>query len=252
MCGIENARGELLGFIDSDDYCDKDYYSSLMNAQRQENADIVFGGYSVEGADNNRISHIASSVFEAGVYEGERLEYIKENIFKVQGSLYWARWLRIVKRNLLVQNLHLFDRRVRVGDDIGMALATLFDSSKIVLTNTIGYHYVQNASSIMHSISLNEIDNFDLLCANIEKICTEKARLNFINREFTSQMMVVIKKILNSDLPRKSKKQLLKKLRASSYIAEIYKNKDYGKRSFPVKVCISLFKYKFFGLMSFF
>ena len=43
--GIDNAQGEYIGFIDSDDYPDIDFYEKLYNAAIQENADVAKGTY---------------------------------------------------------------------------------------------------------------------------------------------------------------------------------------------------------------
>lgn len=51
--GIENAIGEFIGFIDSDDYIDEDFYEKLYNKAIETNADSVKGNiYNVE---NNKI-----------------------------------------------------------------------------------------------------------------------------------------------------------------------------------------------------
>ncbi len=41
--GIENATGEYIGFVDSDDWIDSDYYEKLYNTAKKYNSDIAAG-----------------------------------------------------------------------------------------------------------------------------------------------------------------------------------------------------------------
>lgn len=39
--GIKEAKGEYIGFIDSDDYISEDYYENLYNTAKKYNSDVV-------------------------------------------------------------------------------------------------------------------------------------------------------------------------------------------------------------------
>ena len=45
---IEQAKGEYIGFVDSDDYVDLDFYEKLYNAAKSENAELVVGKTQME------------------------------------------------------------------------------------------------------------------------------------------------------------------------------------------------------------
>ena len=42
--GIELARGYYIGFVDSDDWIEPDYFATLLDAARQQDADVAFAG----------------------------------------------------------------------------------------------------------------------------------------------------------------------------------------------------------------
>ena len=43
--GISEAQGEYIGFVDADDWVDKDFFEKLYNATQKYNADIATAGY---------------------------------------------------------------------------------------------------------------------------------------------------------------------------------------------------------------
>lgn len=55
--GIDNAKGEYIGFVDSDDWTEKKYIQKLYEVLIQENADIALCGYNrVTGANIEKIN----------------------------------------------------------------------------------------------------------------------------------------------------------------------------------------------------
>ena len=47
--GISEAQGEYIGFVDADDWVDKDFFEKLYNAAQKYNADIATAGYYTRG-----------------------------------------------------------------------------------------------------------------------------------------------------------------------------------------------------------
>lgn len=248
--GIKQAKGTFVGFVDSDDFCDPDYFGSLMKAIEAENVDIAIGGYSRDFSDKTILFPIGSSVLTEGIYEGEELERVKEELFRKNGTVYWARWLRVMKKELVLRNLHFFDPRIRVGEDIAIAIATLLDSTRIALVKTCSYHYVQRGSSIMHACTVNEIENLEWLCENIKKISTQKGYGAYIEREYVSQLLMLIKKISCSDMPLKQRTELLRALRKKKIVNEIYEKRHYGERSFSGRICLQLFRRRYYKIVA--
>ena len=248
-CGVENSVGDIIGFTDPDDYCDSDYYEILLNSMTQNNADIAVSGYKIE-FDNKKIVQVnASAYLKQGIYDGEALKKIKENYFSKSTTLYWSKWLRIIKRELVFANLKYVDEKIVVGDDIGISLATLFDSERIVIVDSYGYHYVQRGNSIMHSVSFKDISNYDRLCRNIQPICSQKGYTENIEREYATQLATVVSKITLAQGKRKDKINGLKELRASEYAKIALKKSNYGNLSKNRRLLLKLFKFKMYGTM---
>ncbi len=248
--GIEHAAGEYIGFVDADDYCEHDYFASLMKPIISENVDIAIGGYTRDYPNKAIFFPIGSSVLAEGIYLEESLEQVKEELFKTNAVVFWARWLRVMKRELILSNLHYCDSRIRVGDDMGIAIATLFDSTKIALVKTCGYHYIQRESSIMHTCTVNEIENLELLCENIRAISVQKGYGAHIQREYVSQLLMLIKRISCSNMPLKERAELLSTLREKKIVNEIYEHRDYGERSLFGRICLQLFRKRHYKMVA--
>ena len=59
--GLEVATGDYIGFCDSDDWVDTDYFEKLYNAAAQNNANIAFTEYLLEYPDKQKKSeHITN------------------------------------------------------------------------------------------------------------------------------------------------------------------------------------------------
>ena len=60
--GIDEANGEYIGFVDSDDFVDIDFYEKLYNAAIEENSDIAKGSYLY--SKNNFVSDTINNMIE--------------------------------------------------------------------------------------------------------------------------------------------------------------------------------------------
>lgn len=175
--GLEIASGEYVGFCDSDDFVDADYYEKLYLKAKETNSDIVYTCYKEEnGAYDKNVFHRVSAPL------------ITDEVQKIRALLNGAIWDKIFKRELICDNfIHfpLFNHSYSL-DNAFLLLAVLF-SKQIALLNTPYYHYVQHQESVMHK----EISIFE----RAEKV---KQLIGFI-----------LSKIHNKDLSYQTKYELM-------------------------------------------
>ena len=70
--GVEAATGEYIGFVDSDDYIEREMYETLYNAAKENNADLCLSGicfvggnmFSQSGADTRKVYFEEETVFK--------------------------------------------------------------------------------------------------------------------------------------------------------------------------------------------
>ena len=250
--GLEYANGEYIGFMDPDDYCESDYYETLLNNLLATKSDIVVCGYVKESEDGKILKKVTPSTWlKCGVYDTEELVFIKQNYYQKHLTVLPAKWAKLIKRNLVMNNIALYDKTLSLGDDIGITIATFFDSSRVSLINYFGYHYVQHDRSITHQFKEKLILNYESLYNNIRKICNEKKYSEmYVNQEMLFQLISVTGLILTSDNRRKEKINYLKKLRNLNSVRLALAAKGTGLTRNENIIRI-LFKYKMFGLLIF-
>ena len=69
--GIAIAKGQYMGFVDSDDYVEKNMFSELYEQMKRENADIGICGINVINECANK--KIKCNVIEPGVYNSDEI-----------------------------------------------------------------------------------------------------------------------------------------------------------------------------------
>ncbi len=150
--GVKMATGRYLAFLDSDDYVDKDTYSTLVNLMEQNNADIskinyrkikikdnVYTEYEEKKSYNNNDNSVK-------IYNKE--DALKEILldYKIQNYV----WDKLYKKELFddVQ----FPVRKNY-EDIAIQYKVFSKINKMVLGNNVKYNYVIREDSIVNLAS---------------------------------------------------------------------------------------------------
>ena len=136
--GIKIAKGQYIGFVDSDDKIDPDFYEKLYNAASKNDADIAISGYK-KITKKNKIKTLFKVQKEKSVSGLTQKMNFSENGFYV--------WNKIYKRDLILENKLFFPENVNF-EDISWTLNVLFLAKKIQTVSHTFYYYRYNAQSI--------------------------------------------------------------------------------------------------------
>lgn len=167
--GIEQANGEYILFVDSDDYIEKDLIEKCLDTMKKEDSDVVVFNYVNEDEHGEAISR---TEFSPGSYilksEKDRMEFlIKKQIrYKYMG---WCPWNRMFRADLIKDNHILFPSGVNVAEDLGHAMKTALSANKYTVIEDGLYHYITRANSIMDMNKVSPIDKIVCMCRDFDQ-----------------------------------------------------------------------------------
>lgn len=131
--GLAAATGELLGFVDSDDWIDHDMYQYLYTLMVEHDADVSACTYLLE--QEGRPSKIINNTGKLHIFSKKEIirALVKNDLVK---NYLWA---KLFKRKL-------FDRLSfpvgRVYEDVAVLYKVFYSSQKVVLSCVSKYHYM--------------------------------------------------------------------------------------------------------------
>ena len=108
--GLEQAEGEYILFVDSDDYVSADYFVSLSSALKNDTADLLMFGYSNFGG--------VSTEWDTGeFYEDSEIGIAERVSSTVQQYLFSSLWSKVFKKQIIEQYNMRFGSDLAIGED---------------------------------------------------------------------------------------------------------------------------------------
>lgn len=144
--GLKAAKGEWIGFIDSDDWITPDMYQRLINKAEETGADLVGCDYSLTEEHSMKVGQVVpnNKPEQCGVLDKEK----KRSLILDGGSLV----VKIFRRSMIVENELWFPENIFYEDNaLGnsyLILARHFEYIQEPL-----YYYYQHDTSTVHTIS---------------------------------------------------------------------------------------------------
>jgi len=139
--GIDNAKGDWICFIDSDDYVNPDYLNSFVERNPIEET-LIVQGVNVVSEDNKILQ--SRRFFEADI-SVENTEFIIENdLFRKLNSPY----CKLFNKHIIKQNRILFPEGISLGEDILFVLNYLSHIKYIKLLPNALYNILSRRNSL--------------------------------------------------------------------------------------------------------
>lgn len=250
--GVRHASGEMVGFVDSDDWIDADMYERLHDALSKEQADISMAGLVFDYEDKNYPPRKETNRMDGG-YEEDSLKKLYPVLLNdgsfIGRTLQPSRVTKLFRKSLVEQNLELWDDRVNVGEDLQMVFGAVLDAKKVcAIPDYYPYHYWYNMSSMTGKHDPNYLGKIKFLRERMEVISDEKGIYDFrpqIRNDFLSLAIMAVKNEIwrnHTD----SFSQILKTVREmcrDASVQEALQNHTMDRIGLSVKIYIFMMKH---------
>ncbi len=181
--GIEQATGEYIGFVDSDDYIDINFFEKLYNSATKSNSDIA----------------IASILKHKNFFNIYNAKYTKEETaITIQDKIklcedkkhfFFYAWNKIYHSGFIKENNIKFSEG-QIYEDVMFAIKALYYSNKIISVYGTKYHYIEHENSLTKYKDKTGEKEHDLIKAysELQEFCNSKnieipERLNYYTKE---------------------------------------------------------------------
>lgn len=148
--GIRIASGKYVGFVDSDDWIDADYYERMVNEAEEVHADVVAVGITNEHSNCSRMNYywIKNGIYVRDSFLLDHIIYSGE--FYLPG-LFPSLCTKIFNRELLLHFQMQVSNNVKDGEDCAVSYPLMGKANTIYVDNdNVGYHYRDNIESMSH------------------------------------------------------------------------------------------------------
>ncbi len=149
--GIAIARGEYIGFLDSDDYAMPTFAESLYRAAKDNDADIAVCGFDrIELDTNKRLSREMASPRASFVIDEDPGRLVELN---------GAPWNKCFRASVL-KNMRNLENPPTVLDDLAFHLLAYCDMhGKVVFVPDALVHYMVRAGSIINTVRKEQLES---------------------------------------------------------------------------------------------
>ena len=183
--GISMAVGELIGFVDSDDYIKRTMYEDMYNLMKKTKAEVaICNFYNVIG--NNKI--IKNHENNEKIYN--KIDILKEILLDKNVQSY--AWNKLYKKEIFDNIKYPIGKKY---EDIGTTFYLLEKCNKVAVTGKPLYYYLNRKDSIVNTNSEQTIiDYIDIITERYDYIKEKYPELEVYNKAYLEKILITANK----------------------------------------------------------
>lgn len=197
--GLDEAKGDYILFIDSDDYIEDVMVERLLCRALKDNSDIVMCRYCVDRAGT------VSSINMRYRDEYVGFEDIKSGLLYLYYTDYhtglYSLWNKLIKKSVYSTDGIRFDTTLKRGEDAWFVFQCLKRCNRVAYINEPYYYYYQNPSSVMHTVYEDQFEKWVDMRKRLLKENESlglKIDFNLFYREFLYKTVIYCKDLFAS------------------------------------------------------
>lgn len=182
MDGVNAAEGEVVVFVDSDDWIELDMIEKMYQVMQTHHADLVCCNRILEFDEKQKLR---KEIVPGGVYDEEAIKdkiypvLLNNNTFLGRG-ISSNRWAKMMKTNIIRNNMKYCNTKISYGEDLNIIFPVVLDCKKIVvMEKAYYYHYRQNLASIIKSYKKDMLSQVNTLNDILLLVAKEKNKYDF-------------------------------------------------------------------------
>lgn len=231
---LEIATGELVTFVDADDYIDSTHIENLYTALVENNAQAVIGTHTA--VDQNGQTRKIPLLFSAGVYEGQQIA--DEIVLPLIGAdvdypsdvmVDSSTCMNLYSMDIIRQNsLRFISERYAVAEDQYFNIDYFYYAKRIVAVNEYGYYYFENTASTSRKYNEKRfertINYYHTINEQVQRYGLEDKVAYRADRSFLMKVRVAIRLIVLSDLKFGDKMREIRFILSNEVVTTCLKN----------------------------
>ena len=248
--GIKNATGDYICFFDSDDFVTTNLLELCAKELEKENYDIVAFDYSdyKDGKVINSPKRAAKTVFKS---ERVRSEFLKLMIYNAGNieRIHCCAWNKVYSMQLIRRiGFRFVSEKEYISEDYFSNLILFSEVNSVLVLPDKLYFYCYNGESLTHSYNPQRFDKIIyqyeqslIKCGELEYSTDIKNAIAF---QMLDNFIGAVRLLLNSELSKKQKKQILKNVVSSPRYQKLFSDLDMQEESLSRKILVCLLKNK--------
>jgi glycosyltransferase involved in cell wall biosynthesis len=140
--GVEHSTGEIIAFIDGDDYVVEDYIARLYGLMKEHNADITITAFINEYEETGKRKQIRKQPLYTIVLEKQEIM----EAYLYQRHFITSAWAKIFKKSI-IDGLPFPPGKI--NEDVGVFYRYIDRANRVVYRSSPDYIYIQRTSSII-------------------------------------------------------------------------------------------------------
>lgn len=145
QAGLKVSRGKYVGFVDGDDWIDKEMYECMFQIIEKYKVDMVETG--VVDSYGESLEKERKYKLDGGIYEGEKFKNVILNNLLYDGKFYSYGvntiylWNKLFKKNFIYECYMKLDYKQSMFEDYASVYPYLIKHQSVAVVNKAFYHY---------------------------------------------------------------------------------------------------------------